>query len=91
MTVRTEQELEEDPDLMYSVEGVEDIRKSYFNDALISSRELSVCADSFFFMVDFQIAIEAVTPARQKSLRVEPRFRLLLKLLSFTKTECKEC
>lgn len=35
------------------------------------------------------IGIEATTPAKQKSLRVEPRFRLLLKLLHFSRTECK--
>ncbi|KAF9913350.1 Topoisomerase 1-associated factor 1 [Linnemannia zychae] len=57
MTLRTESELVENPDLMHSVEGVEDI------------------------------PIKANTPARQKSLRVEPRFRLLLKLIKCTRDD----
>ncbi|KAG0271557.1 Topoisomerase 1-associated factor 1 [Linnemannia exigua] len=57
MTLRTESELAENPDLMHSVEGVEDI------------------------------PIKANTPARQKSLRIEPRFRLLLKLVKFTRDD----
>ncbi|KAF9576908.1 Topoisomerase 1-associated factor 1 [Mortierella alpina] len=57
MTFRSESELEANPELMYSIENVEDIK------------------------------IIADTPAKQKSLRVEPRFRLLLKLLHFTRNE----
>ncbi|KAF9182982.1 Topoisomerase 1-associated factor 1 [Haplosporangium sp. Z 767] len=57
MAFRSESELQENPDLMYSVENVEDI------------------------------VIVANTPARQKALRVEPRFRLLLKLIKLTKEE----
>ncbi|KAF9921443.1 Topoisomerase 1-associated factor 1 [Linnemannia zychae] len=57
MTLRTESELAENPDLMYSVEGVEDI------------------------------PIKPNTPARQKSIRIEPRFRLLLKLIKFTRED----
>ncbi|KAF9960343.1 Topoisomerase 1-associated factor 1 [Mortierella alpina] len=57
MTFRSESELEANPELMYSVENVEDIE------------------------------IIADTPAKLKSLRIEPRFRLLLKLLNFTRGE----
>ncbi|KAG0377054.1 Topoisomerase 1-associated factor 1 [Mortierella sp. AD032] len=57
MTLRTESELAENPDLMHSVEGVEDI------------------------------PIKANTPAREKSLRIEPRFRLLLKLVKCTRDD----
>ncbi|KAG9063735.1 Topoisomerase 1-associated factor 1 [Linnemannia hyalina] len=57
MTFRTEDELAENPDLMHSVEGVEDI------------------------------PIVANTPARQTSLRIEPRFRLLFKLIKFTRND----
>ncbi|KAG0258250.1 Topoisomerase 1-associated factor 1 [Mortierella polycephala] len=57
MTFRSERELQENPDLMYSIENVEDI------------------------------VIVANTPARQKAIRVEPRFRLLFKLIKFTKEE----
>ncbi|KAF8948577.1 Topoisomerase 1-associated factor 1 [Haplosporangium gracile] len=57
MTFRTESELAENPDLMHSVEGVEDI------------------------------PVVANTPARQKSLRIEPRFRLLLKLIRLTRND----
>ncbi|KAG0052952.1 Topoisomerase 1-associated factor 1 [Gryganskiella cystojenkinii] len=57
MTFRTEDELNENPDLMHSVEGVQDI------------------------------PVETNEPKKQKSLRVEARLRLLLKLLSFTKNE----
>ncbi|KAF9154213.1 Topoisomerase 1-associated factor 1 [Linnemannia schmuckeri] len=57
MTFRTESELAENPDLMHSVEGVEDI------------------------------PVVANTPARQKSLRIEPRFRLLLKLIRLTRDD----
>ncbi|KAF9285158.1 Topoisomerase 1-associated factor 1 [Mortierella alpina] len=57
MTFRSESELEANPELMYSIENVEDIE------------------------------IIADTPAKLKSLRVEPRFRLLLKLLHFTRDE----
>ncbi|KAF9551130.1 Topoisomerase 1-associated factor 1 [Mortierella hygrophila] len=57
MTLRTEDELAENPDLMHSVEGVEDI------------------------------PIVANTPARQTSLRIEPRFRLLFKLIKFTRND----
>ncbi|KAF9950151.1 Topoisomerase 1-associated factor 1 [Mortierella alpina] len=55
MTFRSESELEANPELMYSVENVEDIK------------------------------IIADTDAKLKSLRLEPRFRLLLKLLHFTR------
>ncbi|KAG0198538.1 Topoisomerase 1-associated factor 1 [Mortierella sp. GBA30] len=57
MAFRSESELAENPELMYSIENVEDI------------------------------LIVPDTPARQKSLRIEPRFRLLLRLLKFTKDE----
>ncbi|CAO3564060.1 unnamed protein product [Mortierella alpina] len=55
MAFRSENELEANPELMYSVENVEDIE------------------------------IIADTDAKLRSLRLEPRFRLLLKLLHFTR------
>ncbi|KAF9986256.1 Topoisomerase 1-associated factor 1 [Modicella reniformis] len=57
MQFRSESELEENPDLMYSVENVEDI------------------------------PIVANNPMREKAIRLQPRFRLLLRLLKFVKEE----
>ncbi|KAG0304905.1 Topoisomerase 1-associated factor 1 [Dissophora globulifera] len=57
MAFRSESELAENPDLMYSVENVEDI------------------------------GIVPDNPARLQSLKMIPRFRLLLKLLKFVKED----
>lgn len=92
MTFRTESELSENPDLIHSVEGVEDIRKWLALSCMNVVSIFPFCIirlTRVFCLWIFTLAVVANTPARQKSLRIEPRFRLLLKLIKFTREGCK--